>query len=82
MVTIEYTSSFKKQFSKIKDKTFKIRIIKLIEKIIENPLIGKPMRNLRKGTRQVHIKPYRLAYSYLEDELVIIFLEIYHKDDQ
>ncbi len=79
---VEYSNSFKKSFSKIKDKLFKEKIKKQVEKIIDNPLIGKPMRNERKGTREVYIKPFRLAYSYYENELIIIFLEIYHKDNQ
>lgn len=81
-IRVEYTNSFKKQFSKIKNKDFKQKILKQVEKIIENPEIGKPMRNVRKGTREVYINSFRLAYSYIENELLIIFLEIYHKDEQ
>ena len=81
-LNIDYTPSFKKQFSKIKDVLFKKKLIKLVEKIIDNPLIGKPMRNLRKGTRELYLKPYRLAYQFKEKELLILFIEIYHKDKQ
>lgn len=79
---IDYTISFKKQFSKIKDNKFKQKIIKQIEKIVENPLIGKPMKNIRKGTRELYIRPYRLAYQFKESELLILFVEIYYKDKQ
>ena len=60
----------------------KSQIKKQVEKIIENPETGKPMRYNRKGTREVYISPYRLAYAYLSSENKIIFLGIYHKDEQ
>lgn len=82
MVKIEYTNNFKKNFSKIRDKEFKKRIVNQIEKIIDNPNIGKPMRNIRKGTREVYISPYRLAYNYNEKEIILIFIEIYPESKQ
>lgn len=36
----------------------------------------------RKGTREVYISPYRLAYAYFQTENKIVFLDIYHKDEQ
>lgn len=82
MLRIEYEKDFLKIISKIKDQTFKTKIKKQIEKILENPEIGKPMRYSRKGTREIYIKPYRLAYAYISSENKIIFLELYHKDEQ
>jgi hypothetical protein len=40
------------------------------------------MRYTRKGTREVYIAPFRLAYEYLKIEDRIIFLKLYHKDEQ
>lgn len=37
------------------------------------------MKNIRKGTREVYIKPYRLAYLFDSRKLRMIFIEIYHK---
>jgi mRNA-degrading endonuclease RelE of RelBE toxin-antitoxin system len=82
MLTIERKPDFLKTISKIKNPVFKEKIIKQIEKIIENPEIGKPMMHNRKGTREVYVAPYRLAYAYLKNENKIIFLDIYHKDEQ
>ena len=82
MVKIVYLPVFKHFFNKIKDKLLKEKIIKQIEKIILNPEIGKPMRNLRKGTRELYIKPYRLSYAYLPNEDKIIILSLYHKKKQ
>ncbi|MBI1969841.1 type II toxin-antitoxin system RelE/ParE family toxin [Candidatus Woesearchaeota archaeon] len=82
MLTIDYEEDFLKVISKIKHQEVKEKIKKQIEKIIDNPEIGKPMRYNRKGTREVYIAPYRLAYAYIPSEHKLIFLEIYHKDEQ
>lgn len=82
MLAIEYQKEFLKEISKIKDSGFKERVKKQVEKIIENPLIGKPMRYTRAGTREVYVSPYRLAYAFLPSENKIIFLDVYHKDEQ
>lgn len=77
---VEYKQDFIKKINKIKNKAEKERVKKQLEKIVENPSIGKPMRYGRKGTREVYISPYRLAYYYTKNK--IIFLEVYHKDKQ
>ena len=82
MVEIAYDDKFVKQIKKIKDQKLKERVKKQIRKIIENPEIGKPMRFARWGTREVRIKPFRLSYIYLKDENKIVFLDLYHKDEQ
>ena len=74
------TEKFDKTLKSIKNRGLKIKIWKQIEKVIENPEIGKPMKHERKGTREVYIKPFRLSYCYLEKK--IIFLDLYHKDGQ
>ena len=64
------------------DSFLKVRIQKYLEKIIENPEIGKPMRYARKGTREVYLGSLRLSYAYVKEEGKIIFLNLYHKDEQ
>ena len=82
MVEVIFLDKFKKTFSKIKDNLLKNKIIKQIEKIKINPEVGKPLRNVRKGTRELHIKPFRLSYNYLKDKDLIYILDLYHKDNQ
>jgi addiction module RelE/StbE family toxin len=82
MVVSAFHDDFKKIFNRIKDKSLKEKLIKQLAKIRENPEIGKPMMYTRKGTREIHISPYRLSYIYLKDEEKIIFLDLYHKDKQ
>lgn len=74
-----FDSHFSKQLNKL-DKPLRERVEKQIDKIILDPETGKPMRNLRKGTREVYVNPFRLSYIYTGDN--IIFNEIYHKDYQ
>jgi mRNA-degrading endonuclease RelE of RelBE toxin-antitoxin system len=80
MVDVIFESTFKKDFSKIKDAATKQKVIKQIAKIKDQPDIGKPMRYDRKGTRELYIPPYRLSYE-VRGEIVYI-LALYHKDEQ
>jgi len=82
VVRLEFTNFFEKKFKKIKDKTFKLQVIKQIEKLKTNPELGKPMKNVRKGTRELYVQPYRLAYTWNKDTVLILMLDIYHRDSQ
>ncbi|MCK4669772.1 MAG: type II toxin-antitoxin system RelE/ParE family toxin [Nanoarchaeota archaeon] len=82
MVKVSFNPVFRKIFSKIKDNGLKEKIIKQFSKIKDNPEIGKPLRNVRKGTREVYIKPFRLAYVYFKEKDEIVFLSLYHKNEQ
>lgn len=82
MLEIEHKPEFLKKIEKIKDNGLKEKIKKHITKIIEFPEVGKPMMYSRKGTRELYIRPFRLSYAYLKSENKIIFLDLYHKDEQ
>ena len=72
---------FEKLFSKL-DNNQKEKVKTQIRRIIADPEIGKPMRYARKGTREVYVKPFRLSYTYIAEENRVIFLDLYHKDEQ
>lgn len=82
MVKVIYDDNFQNIFSKIKDELLKLKIKKQIRKIINNPEVGKPMRNVRKGTRELYIKPFRLSYVYHVKEDTVEILDLYHKKKQ
>ena len=82
MLTIEYSDNVLKTVNKIKNRSIKEQIKKQIKKMLENPELGKPMRYAGKGTRELYIGPFRLAYAYLKKEQKIILLDLYHKDEQ
>lgn len=82
MLIVERSPEFLSVVSKIKNKADEERVKKQIKKIVKNPGIGKPMRYGRKGTREVYLGSFRLSYVYLLEENKIIFLDLYHKDEQ
>jgi len=82
MVKVIFAPSFKKKFSKIKDKALKEKIRKQFPKIRDNPEIGKPMKFRRKGTRELYVSPFRLSYDFSQEEEEVTFLDLYHKDEQ
>jgi len=40
------------------------------------------MRYSRKKTREVYIPPFRLSYLYDKRNDTLVFLSLYHKDEQ
>jgi len=82
MVTVAYGASFKRTVRKIRDGRVKDPVKQQILKIIDDPNIGKPMKYGRKQTREVYIPPFRLSYCYDERRDLLIFLDLYHKDEQ
>jgi mRNA-degrading endonuclease RelE of RelBE toxin-antitoxin system len=81
VVEIRFDKKFGSIFSKL-DNFMKNKIVKQIQKISENPEIGKPMKYDRKGTRELYIKPFRLSYIYLSDINKVYILDLYHKKKQ
>lgn len=82
MLKVEYSDDLLKTISKIKDAGIKEKVKKQIKKIVNKPKIGKPMKYARKGSREVYIGSYRLAYAYIKDKNKLILLDLYHKDKQ
>ena len=82
MLEVEHKPNFLRKIHRIKDNSVKEQVKKQIKRIIENPGIGKPMRYARKGTREVYVGSFRLSYAYFKNENKIIFLDLYHKDEQ
>lgn len=70
---VAYTETFIKDFKKIDQQT-REKIIKIINKITENPEIGKPLRYKLKNYRTIRINPYRLIYSLNGN---IIYLHVF-----
>ena len=81
-MTVAYDRHSESIVRKIKNEDLKERIKKQIRKIIGDPEVGKPMRYIRKGTREVKILPFRLSYMHLKNEDKIIFPYLYLKDEK
>ena len=82
MVTVAYGPHFEKTIRKIRDHELKERVKTQIVKIVNNPSIGKPKRYSKKKTREVYIPPFRLSYLYDKRNGTLVFLSLYHRDEQ
>jgi addiction module RelE/StbE family toxin len=70
-----WTEKFERELKKVKDKTVKGRVKKQIQKILEDPETGKPLRFELKGERSIRIPPYRLIYAVEGDTLYLLRFE-------
>ncbi len=75
---VDATNSFNNSI-KSADKSILDRLYKQIEKIRENPDIGKPLRYDMKGERTIYVKPYRLIYRV--DGETLLLLQFSHRKD-
>ncbi len=72
---VVWTKKFERELRKLKDRAVKNRVKKQIEKILENPETGKPLRFHLTGERSVYIPPYRLIYSVQGETLYLLRFE-------
>ncbi len=66
-----YTEEFKGDLRKIRDKKIQTRIKKIIQKIIDNPEIGKPLGYELFPLRSVKIPPFRVLYELKSDSIIL-----------
>ncbi len=66
-----YTDEFKGDLKKIRDKRIQTRVKKIIQKIIDDPEIGKTMRYELFPLRSVRIPPFRVLYEFKGDILIL-----------
>jgi mRNA-degrading endonuclease RelE of RelBE toxin-antitoxin system len=70
-----YTDKFERDCRKIKDNLIKDRLEKQIQKIVEDPESGKPLKYGLKEERTIRIKPFRLIYAVQEGSLILLRFE-------
>jgi addiction module RelE/StbE family toxin len=78
MVTIRFivpTDKFERDVRRIKDKGLKEKLEKQLEKVADDPNVGKPLRYGLKGEWSIYVKPYRLIYKVEGDKLVLLRFE-------
>ena len=75
-----FSVEFKKILQKLakKDRLTLQKIEDQVYKIISNPLVGKPLRNVMKNYRRVHIGSFVLVYKIENEE--ITFADYDHHD--
>ncbi len=67
-----------KKLSKTKPTVFK-NLKKQILKIVVNPDMGKPLRNVLKNCRRVHIGPFVLIYEIARNEIRLLDFDHHDK---
>ncbi len=78
----DYTDDFKKDVKTIKsDFELQKRLTTKIEEIVENPYHYKPLRNVLKNKRRVHIGSFVLIFEILEEDKNVVFNTFKHHDD-
>lgn len=62
-----------KTFSELKkfDKHLKIQILKKVKQLEQNPEIGKPLGNVLKNQRSLHIGKFRVLYTVKGQDIII-----------
>lgn len=82
MYTFEIKEGLEKSLKRLakKDKQLYEAVTRKILEIAENPVIGKPLRNVLKGKKRVHIGHFVLIYEVNNRERKVIFLEFEHQD--
>ncbi|NOQ52713.1 MAG: type II toxin-antitoxin system mRNA interferase toxin, RelE/StbE family [Desulfuromonadaceae bacterium] len=63
------------------DKLQQIRLIEAIDKIADNPHIGKLLKGEFSGLRRIRVGSYRVIYEIDEGEVLILILRVVHRKD-
>ncbi len=69
---VVFSEEFRQQFKKLKDQRSKETLKKHIQKLCENPELGKPLEGSYKGVRSERVGPFRLLYSLKGETLYLI----------
>lgn len=68
---IIFSSDFKKDFKRIKDKKTRLKIIKQIKKLAGQPESGKPLKYNVKNHRCLRIPPFRIIYRIKDNSITV-----------
>ncbi|MBR9700814.1 type II toxin-antitoxin system RelE/ParE family toxin [Candidatus Woesearchaeota archaeon] len=72
---IIFSEEFKKEFKKIKEKDMRLKVIKQIKRLSEQPKSGKPLKYDLKKHRSLRVTPFRIIYRLEEEKIIINFIE-------
>jgi len=72
---VVWTVRFERELRKLRDKAIKDRVKKQIEKVLDSPEIGKPLRFALKQERSIYVPPYRLIYAVQGETLYLLRFE-------
>ena len=61
------------------DKSPRDRLIKAIDKLTDNPHVGKLLKGEYSGLRRIRSGSYRILYEINEKEVIVLVLRIGHR---
>jgi mRNA-degrading endonuclease RelE of RelBE toxin-antitoxin system len=72
---VVWTRKFERELRKLRIEALKGRVKDQIEKILDNPETGKPLRFALKSERFVYVPPYRLIHAMQGETLYLLRFE-------
>jgi len=80
--SLEFDKIFLKRLKKLKRDNLQLyeRLKKKLDEILENPEHYKPLSNVLKGKRRVHIGSFVIVFMVDEEDKKVTFLEFDHHD--
>jgi len=68
---IIFSEDFEKDFKKIKNHDLRLRLLKQLKKIDDQPEADKPLKYQWKNHRSIRIPPFRIIYRIEENKIII-----------
>ena len=72
---IVWTKKFERELRKLRDRSVKTRVRNVVQRIIEDPKLGKPLRFEPRGERSIRVPQYKLIYAVKADTLYLLRFE-------
>jgi len=63
------------------DKPDRVRLIDAIDKLPENPHVGKLLKGEFSGLRRLRVGSFRIIYEINDGEVLILILRVAHRKD-
>lgn len=78
MYQVILPKSVQKDLAKI-DRRYQPRIYRALAGLAENPFTGKPLYGEFKGFYSTRVWPYRIVYKIIQDKLIVLVIDIGHR---
>jgi len=75
---VEYSNTARKQLKKL-SQSKRIKILRKIEKLKNDPYAGKKLKGEFEGLRSLKIWPYRIIYRYLSQDKLLFINIVQHR---
>lgn len=60
-------------------KADRVRIVKAIDRLVDNPHVGKVLKGELSGLRRIRAGHYRIVYEINEEEVMILVVRVAHR---